>query len=266
MSMFKVPVQVVGGGNTLPATLEQGNTLLQTIIYRKPILSFPWSTTREATPEEQNELGVIEVPVTLRFAFQIDPKRIRPHHNNRIAAIREQMNAATRQAERQNRVAMEAQGYAEAEKMTFDDLPDVEIVEQLNDEFSQALDERLVDSVMVDEETGQTAWNWVSEDGSPVRLTTAYLRDNVKLAEALHGAWNEWYFPTRKQSEAITKAKTVKSTSEPTNKTLNRSSSDSPTNYGAREKSDRTTASDSSPGSTKQSNSPKNGETQEGSA
>jgi hypothetical protein len=267
MSMFNVPVKVVGGAKAgLPTSLEAGNGMLQQIVYRKPILSFDWNTTREATPEETEELGVMEMPVTLKFAFQVDPKLLQPEHNNRITAIREQMNAATRQVERMNRTAMEAQGYAEAEQMRYEDLPNREILEMLNADFAEAMDERLCDTVMRDPSTGQTMWNWFAEDNSPVILSPEYLRANVKLGEAMHAAWNEWYFPTRRQSEAIGKAKTVNSTSERTNKTQKASSSDSVTRYGVPAKNAQATASDSSPGSTSQSNSQKNGATQEASA
>jgi hypothetical protein len=233
---FDYVVRVKSGGiPKLPTSLKSGDSLVQEIIYRKPVLTFEYNSTRPATPEEEL-LGTLgEVPITLEFAYRIDPKLLKPAHNNRIAAIRERINAATRMIERAMS-GSEAAGHKKSNKVSYDDLPDTDMVSNLYGELDEAMDERLVACVMRDD-NGQTQWNWTGENGSPVVLSTKLLADNVKLAEAMHGSFNEWLNPTNRSAGATTTpSNRNESFTEETPKTPEASFIESPTDYGAAER------------------------------
>lgn len=212
--------------------LEASQANFAQIIYRKPTLTFELQgqmVVNEGTEDETVET------VDLEIDFKVDPKLITPEHNNQIQAIRDQINTAQRVIERAASIHVESG----SKQITRADLPNRDLLTEIYADLDEALDRRLIDSVMKDE-NGRTLWGYVDSNGQHVNLTMELLRSDLRMAEQIHSAWQEWYRPTKKHSEAASRAKTANNTQDSTPPTNNRSSSVLPGESGAAETNGRT--------------------------
>lgn len=220
--------------------LEANQRVIAEMVHRKPVLTFSLVGQyvlnaadvvlfgEEAANALSNGLARIE-NLEIDFHVQIDPKKIRPEHNNRIQAIRDRLNAAQQTTEK----VLKASGQLGKDVkigVTRADLPDTEILMELYEELDRALDARLL-AVVMQNQAGMTLWDYVNENGDHVNLTPELLASDLHFSEAIHGAFQEWYVPTKASSVATTSAKAEGGTGALTSTTPKALPSDSDTHY-----------------------------------
>lgn len=162
------------------------------LVYATPTLPFVMQAPYE--DEDTGEISMLDV----EYLFRVDPSKLTPALNNRVQACRDRINAAQQQTEKAVQ-ASQSLSQGTTRKVSWDDLPDTDMLIRLYDEYDSAMDARLLATVGLDER-GQTDWNFTGPTGEPVQLTAELLRTNLRLAERLHQAWNEWYLPTKPSS------------------------------------------------------------------
>lgn len=209
MSNFNLAPKVRGNFKGLINSVATASAL----VHSKPILIATLSGTVYVNDNDE----IVDVlgdnsrveSVSVDYHFRLNPKKLTPTMNNYIAAVNSRLQSAQRMVEK---MAM-ASGNAVIKKLTRADLPDTAILMDVYAEMDEAMDARLLACVDVTEE-GMTAWNYTNENGEPVMLTAELLKKDVKLAEAMQAAFQEWYSPTKASSEAATKEKTDAGTKE----------------------------------------------------
>lgn len=184
-------------------------------VHMKPILVFMLSG-QVFVDENQNVVdpgteGATLETVYIDYHLQIDPTKIKPEHNNRIAAMNSRIQAGQRMTEK---MALAVQGDA-TRKVTKADLPDTDLMSGLYKEYDDAQDDRLLACVMKDE-FGNTAWDYRGPGGETVNLTKELLTNDLRLAEAVNKAYNAWYTPTRPSSGVDTLTNKGDSTTDST--------------------------------------------------
>lgn len=236
--------------------LRNAQLLAATLIHQKPLLSFPMPASviaddtgnileGEAALSALND-GLAQLhTIEVDFHFKIDPKKIRPEHNNRIQAVRDRLNAAQRTMEKMAAATGMVGGKTAPGGIRREDLPDTGILVELYEELDRAVDERLLACVMTT--SGLTMWDYVDENGNHINLTSELLRNDLKLAENIHAAFQEWYSPTKASLEAVTLTKQENGTTEATQATPNPLPLNSASPSGAPVNSESTTATDSYP-------------------
>lgn len=235
MKKFKPVIR----GNFNQAGLANAARAAATAIHRKPILTFMLTgqilvdAKGNITEDDENgELREIEID----YHFRIDPSKIKPSHNNHIAAQRDRLNAAQRMMEK---IAIAGGAIEGNKRVTREDLPDADILAECYTDMDDAVDDRLLACVMVDE-NGNTDWDYCDANGAPINLTKDLLFKDLRMSEAIHAAFMKWYSPTKGQSATATGMKMDSGTTDtaqsstppdahnPANSTPNPSSSDSP--------------------------------------
>jgi hypothetical protein len=188
--------------------LQNTSISVATLVHRKPIL--PFVVPVQVFVDRNNNLVEDEsqgkpTMIGCEFHFQIDPTKITPTLNNYVAAAQARYSTASRADERFMASIAAAQGGGNTmpSRMTQDDLPEVDLLVQVLKERDEAADKRLLACVVKDED-GNTAWDWVNENGETPNLTWELLEANPTMADAIQGALSEWLNFSQKSSAEAT--------------------------------------------------------------
>ncbi len=176
--------------------LIQSARLAAAAVHRKPILSISLPTQigvdENNVPTADESLVVDVRTAETVYHFRVDPKLITSEHNYAIAAERDRLTAGTRMFER---IAM-AQNENGNKEIKREDLPNAQILKECYQDQDNAAIARLIACTI--------EWDYTDEHENPVLLTAKFLRENVRIAEAMDAAFLEWYNPTKKPSAAAT--------------------------------------------------------------
>lgn len=181
------------------------------VVYNKPTLSFIMQSPYEKPGTE--EIIMLDV----EYLFRVNPAKMTPDLNNMVAAQRDRINAALQQTEKSIQ-ASQSLMQGTSRKVKWEDLPDAEMLTKLYADYDAAVDARLLATVSVDEQ-GLTEWNFTNEQGEHINLTADLLKNNLRLSDRLHAAWNDWFLPTKPSSEVAiktSKAEDTKDSTQPT--------------------------------------------------